>query len=323
MTIGDSTSVRAASWARVTFSKTAPRHATIVIDHLKDSQLMARECRPLATGSSVLDIKTHPDASHIACSIRVADKSIDGVHFDVESGDRIEATGRHFIVIGAMKAGTTSLFHLLAQHPELCRTYAEVPGVSDVKEVNYFNKLYRNGDTAVHYDWRYPFDPARHAWTIDVSTNYAKSPIGEAVPGRIAALGGETKLAYVLREPVDRVESNCAHTLRRKGKMPNLDMCIRTSSYADQLDRFTGHIPREDILLLDFRQLQRDPATVQEQVCDFLGIDRFIAQTVIHNRRDIDFQLDAKQRAEIADVLRPDVQRLIDQYNFEPAREWL
>ena len=165
--------------------------------------------------------------------------------------------------------------------------------------------------------------PSVHAWTIDVSTNYAKLPIGKAVPRRIGALGGETKLAYVLREPVDRIESNCAHTLRNKGKMPNLDICIRTSSYAEQMDRFTAHIPRENILLLDFNQLQRDPAAIQTQVCDFLGIDRFVAHTVVHNTRGVDFQLDAAQRAELADVLRPDVRRLINHYDFKPAEGWL
>jgi len=315
--------VRAASWATVTFSRPAPQGAELVIDHQCDGQLLARECRPLATRANSLEIKTHPEASHIVCSLQVGDQSIDGVRFDINCGERIEAIGRNFIVIGAMKAGTTSLFHLLAQHSAICRTYAELPGVSDMKEINYFQKLYRKGDTALHYDWRYPFDPGRHAWTLDVSTNYAKLPIGKAVPRRIAALGGETKLAYVLREPIDRIESNYAHTLRNKGKMPSLELCIRTSSYAEQMDRFTAHIPRDNILLLDFNQLQRDPAAVQKQVCDFLGIDRFVAHTVVHNRRGVDFQLDAAQRAELADVLRPDVQRLINHYDFKPAEGWL
>ena len=117
-----------------------------------------------------------------------------------------------------MKAGTTTLFHLLAQHPAICRTYAEFPGASDWKEINYFQKLYKKGDTALHYDWRFPFDAARHEWTLDVSTNYAKLPIGEDVPSRIAAIGGQTKLAYILREPVDRIESNLAIYCARRDR---------------------------------------------------------------------------------------------------------
>jgi hypothetical protein len=323
MTSSVSMPVREASCAMVTFNVTAPKGAELVVEHQCNGELLARECRPLTDGARTLEIKTHPDSSHIVCSLKVGDQSIDGVHFDVDCGERIEPTGRNFIVIGAMKAGTTTLFHLLAQHSAICRTYAELPGASDTKEINYFQKLYREGDTALHYDWRFPFDPSSHAWTLDVSTNYAKLPVGKAVPRRIAALGGETKLAYILRDPVDRIESNHAHSIRKTGKLPNLDLCIQTSRYAQHMDRFTAHIPRDNVLLLDFELLQRDPAAVQAQVCDFLGIDRFVAHTVVHNRRGVDFQLDAAQRAELAESLRPDVQLLIDRFGFEPAKEWL
>ena len=315
--------VRAASHAMVSFNVAAPESAELVVEHYYDGEMLARESRPLARDASTLRIKTHPEASRIACALKIGNKLGDGVSFDVVCGDPIESIGRNFIVIGAMKSGTTTLFHLLAQHSAICRTYAELPEVSDVKEINYFHKLYRKGDTALHYDWRFPFDPSVHAWTLDVSTNYAKLPMGEAVPRRIAALGGATKLAYILREPVDRIESNCAHTLRNKGDKPDLDLCIRTSSYAEHLDRFAAHIPRDDILLLDFKQLQSDPAAVQKQVCDFLGIERFVANTQVHNTRSNDFQLDPAQRAELAEVLRPDVQRLIDHYGFKPAERWL
>ena len=323
MITGISIPVREASCAMVTFNMTAPEGAELVVEHQCSGQLLARERRPLATGASALEIKTHPEASHIVCSLNVGDQSIDKARFDVDCSERIEPTGRNFIVIGAMKAGTTTLFHLLAQHSAICRTYAELPGASDTKEINYFHKLFRKGDTALHYDWRFPFDPASHAWTLDVSPNYAKLPMGKVTPRRIAALGRETKLAYILREPVDRIESQFAHTLRKTGKQPNLNACIRNSCYARHMDRFTAHIPRDNILLLDFNQLQRDPAAVQKQVCDFLGIDRFVAHTVVHNRRGVDFQLDAAQRAELADVLRPDVQRLINHYDFKPAEGWL
>ncbi len=320
---GDSIPVRAASHALVTFNTTAPEGAELVVEHLCSGQLLARERRPLALGASALEIKTHPEASHIVCALKASDQSIDGVRFDVDCGERIEPTGKNFIVIGAMKAGTTTLYHLLAQHPAFCQPYVEMPGTCFIKEVNYFNKLYRDSDSDRHYDWRFPFDPPRHAWTLDVSPNYAKLPRTKAVPGRIATLEGDTKLAYILREPVDRIESHLAHKLRTQGKLPNFNRCIQMSRYARHLDRFTKHIPRDDILLLDFHQLQNDPAAVQAQICDFLGIDRFVAHTVVHNRRGVDFQLDAAQRAELAEVLRPDVRRLINRYGFTPAKDWL
>lgn len=316
-------SVRAACHARISFDTDPPRQTEFVIDHLCAGQLLAREQRPLAVGSRAIEIKTHPDASQIACALQVDGHPVDGVRFSVNCSRSIEPTRRNFIVIGAMKAGTTTLFELLAQHPALCRTWAQLPGVSFTKEINYFRRLYRKGDTPLHYDWRFPFDAARHAWTLDVSPGYAKWPASKAVPARIAALGGRTKLAYILREPVDRIESHLAHRLHHLGNTASLEDCIRTSSYAMQLDKFTAHIDRADILLLDFEQLRRKPAVVLEQICDFLAIDRFSSRSVVHNRRSIAFRLDASQRAELAEQLRPDVQRLINYYGFTPAQKWL
>jgi hypothetical protein len=83
------------------------------------------------------------------------------------------------------------------------------------------------------------------------------------------------------------------------------------------------HFARDDILLLDFEQLRRDPAAIQAQICDFLGIDSFIARTIVHNRRGVEFQLDAAQRTECAKAVRSDTRRLINLYDFKPAERWL
>lgn len=304
------------------FDIASPQGAELVVDHLRHEELLAREHRPLTAGASALEIKTHPALSHVACSLRVDGRPIDGVRFNVDCGRPIEPTARNFIVIGAMKAGTTTLFELLAQHPALCRTWAETPGMSFTKEINYFRRLYRKGDTPLHYDWRFPFDPAKHVWTLEASPNYSKWPINKGIPRRIASLGGETKLAYILREPIDRIESHLAHMLRR-GKIRHVRHCICTSRYAMQLDKFTPFFSRDDILLLDFEQLRRNPAAILAQVCDFLGIDHFAPTSVVHNKRSIKFRLDAKQRADFAEMLRPDVQRLISHYGFSPAERWL
>lgn len=315
--------VRAACHVRIHFDIASPQKGVLVVEHLRVKELLARETWPLAVGDRALEIKTHPEASHIVCLLQTGDHPIDGVRFNVECDREIEPTARHFIVIGAMKAGTTTLFELLAQHPALCRTWASVPNVSSPKEINYFGKLYRKGQTPLHYDWRFPFNAARHAWTLDVSPSYAKWPGSKGVPARIAALHGDTKLAYILREPVDRIESHVAHTLQRRGEIKNLKHCIRLSRYAMQLDKFMVHFARDDILLLDFEQLKRDPAAIQLQICDFLRIDRIAASSVIHNNRSVEFHLDAGQRTDLAKAVRSDTRRLRNLYGFKPAERWL
>jgi hypothetical protein len=315
--------VRPSCHARISFNIASPRGAELIVEHRNGDQLLARECRPVPPRTCVSEIKTHPEASHIACLLQARGVPIEGVRFALDCGDPIQPTGRNFIVIGAMKAGTTSLFAMLARHPALCQTWAHTPGMSFPKEINYFFRLYRKSDTPLHYDWRFPFDPSRHAWTLDVSPNYAKYPGSKAVPARIASLGGETKLAYILREPIDRIESQIAHTLQHE-RTANLPHCIRTSRYALQLDKFMTYFERDDILLLDFEQLRQDPAGILARICDFLAIERIAPRRrKIHNRRDFDYRLDLTQRAEFAEALRPDVQRLISVYGFTPAESWL
>ena len=274
-------------------------------------------------GTDALDIKTHPRASHITCSMISPGQPIEGTGFSVDCGEQIEPVSRYFIVIGAMKAGTTTLFQMLSRHPALCRTWVEVPGKSFTKEINYFQNLHRKWHRPIHYDWRFPFDPDKHAWTLDVSPNYAKLPKSRAVPRRIASLGGEVKLAYILREPVDRIESQIAHKMRGGGQYKSLRHCIRLSRYARHLDRFVEHIPREDILLLDFEKLRTEPDEILALVCDFLHIDRFRTEAHVHNKSRVKFRLSAKERAELAEAVRPDVQRLINEYGFAPAEKWL
>lgn len=315
--------VRAGSHARVDFDIVPPARSLLIIEHLNGEELLARECQPLTHGVNAQEFKTHPDASHIACSLKANDHIVDGVQFHVDCGRSIEPIARQFIVIGAMKAGTTTLFELLAQHPAICRTWAQTPGVSNTKEINYFRHLYREGNTPLHYDWRFPFDAATHAWTLDVSPNYAQWSARKPVPARIASIGGETKLAYILREPVDRIESHIAHKLRDSGEARNFRHFIRTSRYAMQLDKFITHFERDKILLLDFEKLCGNPAAVLTEVCDFLDIEPFDARTVVHNRRSIGFRLKTGQRSELAEAIRPDVQRLISVYGFKPAETWL
>ena len=315
--------VRSACHTQVDFSAPDAETAHVLVDYYRKKKLLARERRPIAAGDSAIQIKTHPAATHVECEVTVGDKPVPGRQFGVECGDDIEPVGRHFIVIGAMKAGTTTLFEMLARHPALCRTWVEVPDLSYGKEINYFTGLYRKRHKPVHYDWRFPFDTARHAWTLDVSPNYAKLPASKRVPARIASLGANTKIAYIMRDPVDRIESQMAHALKFKGKVTSEKHCIRVSRYARHLDRFMARIPGDDFLLLDFERLRKDSRAILHQVCDFLDIERFDTKAAIHNRRGVNFKLTPAQRAAYADALRPDVERLIDDYGFSPAEKWL
>jgi hypothetical protein len=310
---------------RIDFGIAVPAGSELQVKHEDGSGLLSVERVPLAAGSRYWWIKTHPDALQIACTLAASGQVISDACVSVDVGGAIAPVGRHFIVIGAMKAGTTSLFQWMAQHPAICRTWAEIPGVSSSKEINYFNKIYGEDDTPGHYDWRFPFDPAKHRWTLDVSTNYAKLQTSKNVPARIAALNAKVKLAYILRDPLERIESQIAHSLREgEGEeKTTLSHCIRISRYTQHLDSFLKHFSRDDILLLDFDQLRGDPRGLQLRICEFLGIDQLAVPPRIHNRGTVRYKLTSTQRAEIIEAVRPDIQRLIEEHDFRPAESWL
>src|SRR5690606_37502208 len=99
--------VRAGSHARLTFGTASPEGAECTIEHLRQGKLLARECRPVDPGARGLEVKTHPDCSHLACSLQVKGERIGDPRFSVDCGEPIKPTLRNFIVIGAMKSGTT------------------------------------------------------------------------------------------------------------------------------------------------------------------------------------------------------------------------
>lgn len=113
-----------------------------------------------------------------------------------------------FVVGGAPKAGSTTLYNLLKGHDEI--------GVSKIKDYNFFHsdKLYIKGMN--HY---YKTLKKGRKITGEVSSAYIFS---EMAPERIRRNLGETKLIFILRDPIDRAFSQYLHDIRN-GEKKNLD----------------------------------------------------------------------------------------------------
>ena len=109
-----------------------------------------------------------------------------------------------FLVIGAQKAGTTSLFSLLSKHPN---TYLP-PG----KEVRFFSSdlLYAKG---AEWYFRENFRAAKPTdVTGEVSPQYM---CHDKVPGRIKELLPNIKFIVILRHPLKRAFSHYQMSVRR------------------------------------------------------------------------------------------------------------
>ena len=176
-----------------------------------------------------------------------------------------------FVVIGAAKAGSTSLWSYLSAHPQVF--------MSELKEPEFFNDE-RNWGRGVAW-YRDQFKAAGEALVAgEASVRYATSRPGSSqVPERMAAVIPDAKLVYVVRHPVERMISQWSHNRARYAEPAALEDALSmsryrdVSSYATQLDRFLAHYPPERVHLVVSERLRDDRAAELRRLFEFLGVD--------------------------------------------------
>lgn len=220
-----------------------------------------------------------------------------------------------FFVIGAMKAGTTTLYHYLCRHPQICMAYP--------KEPQFFSRPER---FALGYEWYQSlFDHGKEGqlWG-EASTCYSRWPHFGDVPARIAAAAPDARLIYALRHPVERTYSHYAHYVVQDRRwfrnfeeaMEAEPEIIDASLYMTQIEQFMHRFDRTQLLCLTLDELTLDPTGTLDRIQGFLQIshaDLTSAGAVAANRR---FQRPVEQP--ISRTLRflrnaPGIRVLVDQ----------
>jgi hypothetical protein len=176
-----------------------------------------------------------------------------------------------FFIIGAQKAGTSTLHRLLQQHPEAF--------MCDPKEPHFFSdqQQWKRGVEA----YRALFAGAGTARAVgEASTTYAMYPHYSDVVARLTATVPEPRLVYIIREPIARMRSAYLHALAGGSETRPIGVALRadpryllTSSYALQLEQWLARVPRQRILLLSLEQLRDAPDVVLPHLFDFLDLD--------------------------------------------------
>lgn len=184
-----------------------------------------------------------------------------------EGGTRLPS----FLVIGAMKGGTTSLYHYLKEHPDVF--------MPRTKELHFFvaEKNLRRGEGWYARQFR----GAGNAVAVgEASPDYTKYPLHRGVPQRIAGLVPHVRLVYVLRDPVERIRSHYLHDLacgreRRPiaQAVPGNEHYLAPSRYATQVEQYLEHFPREQLLLVTSEGLRTDRQAAMGRILDFIGVD--------------------------------------------------
>lgn len=172
----------------------------------------------------------------------------------------------NFIVIGPGKCGTSWLYAILSEHPQVC--------VSSAKETLYFEDAYARG-----VDWFHRFF-AHHddqRWVGEVSNTYIFSPLAAQ---RMAAYNPDMRLVTSLRNPVDRAFSHYLFLLRNGSARGSFAEVLETrpdlltrGKYGMHLQEYLRYFSREQLLILLFDDLRHDSSAYYRQLCDFLNID--------------------------------------------------
>jgi hypothetical protein len=221
------------------------------------------------------------------------------VQYRLRHAGRLATAGRRrlpdFLILGAAKSGTTSLYNYLIQHPCVEPCFR--------KEVHYFDRNFNKG-----VRWYRSFFPRKDLHKAGCSRVVS----GESSPyylfhplaaERIARVAPEARFFVLLRDPADRAVSHYNHRVRAgqeklpieeafaaeeerlRGEAEKLGDGVTRFSfnhyyysylsrgrYARQLESWFSRFPRGQFLVIDSDDLFRDPDTVYRSAIGHLGL---------------------------------------------------
>ncbi len=199
-----------------------------------------------------------------------------------------------FVVIGAMRSGTSQFYRLLTQHPNVER--------SALKEVHYFDRNFERGTEWYRQCFPPPkWEDGRRSITGEATPSYMLDPLA---PERMAQVVPEARLIALLRNPVDRAYSHHNLLTRRGTETRSFEEAIdeeqswlldkedepsehqRHSSvsdgrphnllakgiYVDQLLRWSKFFDEEQMLVLKSEDFYGRTTDTLKLVQDFLGL---------------------------------------------------
>jgi len=169
-------------------------------------------------------------------------------------------------IAGGIRCGTTWLHAALADHPQICVSQIE-------KEIEFFGPHFHRGES-----WYRSFFPAKTAarWVVDASPAYLDGP---DVADRIHAYDPGARLIFLLRDPVQRAYSDYCRRLNHgdlgfdlSAELHPDSALVRHGFYARHLREYGRRFRREQMLILLYDELVRDPRAFLNRVLEFLEV---------------------------------------------------
>jgi len=208
----------------------------------------------------------------------------------------------NFFIVGAQKAGTTSLYHYLNQHPQVYMSPRKEPHFFEGMHSEFRRPGRRSTPVSDLAEYQALFEGASDERAIgEASASYLYSP---RAPGLIKSSVPDAKLIAILRNPADRAYSNFLHCVqvgreplgsfaealqaeetRTRDKWGPLWYYKQKGFYYAQVKRYFDTFGRDQVGVWLYEDLRNDTFGILGEVFRFLGIDEsFVPDTSIeHN----------------------------------------
>lgn len=193
-----------------------------------------------------------------------------------------------FLILGAQKAGTTTLYDVLCQHPFI--------SAARTKEIAFFDRYYGRG-----VSWYSANFSARHGLTGEATPDYIFDPVAQE---RILELLPDAKFIVLLRNPIDRAISQYFHARRLGYEHLSFEEALEQEAerigsqghrfagnpiegrryyhaysylargdYASQLERWFDAAGRDRFYIEFSDRFFQEPAEVSQEIFEFLGLE--------------------------------------------------
>jgi hypothetical protein len=218
----------------------------------------------------------------------------------------------NFFIAGAAKAGTTSLYHYLKQHPDIFMSPVKEPCYfsQEMRPENYSPELRATirramDDLRMRLDSRLEFSAG--AGIVARREDYLKlfqgvrreRAVGEAsgaylwsatAAKEIAAFNPSAKIVLILRHPAERAFSHYVYYLAdghiSESFSEHIALCLKSDGqlglyhpflevglYGQQIERLLDHIPQEQVRVWLYEDTTANPAKFFREVLAFLGVN--------------------------------------------------
>lgn len=225
-----------------------------------------------------------------------------------------------FLVLGAQRCGTTSLFRLLQQHPQI-----DAPAK---KELHFFDNRFHKGLS--WYQKQFPEPCGSEVISGEATPYYLFHPLA---PARVRAHYPTIKLLVVLRNPADRAYSHYKWAVSKENEPLSFNEALNAEEarvatarlslltgqpsfshqkhtylsrgrYLEQLHRWFELFPRDQFLILRSEDLFADPQPVLDHVWDFLELAPFTPPALERQKSSEKGAMDPAQRQQLIEYYR-------------------